>query len=280
MLNKILRLWRPPLKTQPASPPPAEPTPPVPDPAPPYDVRLRDAMESGWFRNGYGELYTGFPITADDVVIDVGCGDGTKTAFCARQGAEVIFVDIDANEVATAARNLASSGARKLTPIVSDCNPLPIPDGTATRVIASEVIEHVDDPAQFLSELVRIGRPGALYFLTVPDPVAEGLQQQLAPPLYFRKPNHLRIIGREEFGRMVSDAGLIIAHRDSHGFYMALWWLFFWTCDVDLGSADHPLLRGWEETWRALLATRDGLKVKAALDAFMPMSQCIVARKP
>jgi hypothetical protein len=31
---------------------------------------------------------------------------------------------------------------------------------------------------------------------------------------------------------------------------------------------------------RALLETPDGLKVKKVLDRFMPMSQCIVARKP
>ncbi len=245
-----------------------------------YDIALRDLSESGWFNTESGELFPHFPIAKDDVVLDVGCGDGGKTAFCARQGAHIIFTDIDPTEVAAALRRLSNEGAARLTPIVSDSAPLPLPDGFASRVIASEVIEHVDDPVQFLKELVRVGRSGALYLLTVPDPVAEGLQKQLAPAVYFEKPNHQRIVGRDEFARLVTDAGLVIVHRGSHGFYSALWWVFFWTSAVDLGAADHPLLNRWGDTWRELLATHEGLRVKAALDAFMPMSQCIVARKP
>ncbi|WP_215199644.1 methyltransferase domain-containing protein, partial [Escherichia coli] len=41
--------------------------------------------------------------------------------------------------------------------LVSDCDPLPLADATATRVVSTEVIEHVDDPRQFLAELVRVG---------------------------------------------------------------------------------------------------------------------------
>jgi len=241
---------------------------------------LRDLSESGWFNMQTGELFPHFPISADDVVLDAGCGDGGKAAFCARQGAHVIFADIAANEVAAAFDRLSGEGARQLTPIVGDCARLPLPDGIASRVIASEVIEHVDDPGRFLDELVRVGRPGALYLLTVPDSVAEGLQVQLAPPVYFEKPNHLRILGRDEFAQLVTGAGLTIVHRGSFGFYSAMWWVFFWTAGVQLSTPDHPLLKQWDETWRALLATHEGLRVKAALDAFMPMSQCIVARKP
>ena len=247
----------------------------------PDNIALRDMSESGWFNPDSGELFPHFPVARGDVVLDVGCGDGGKSAFCARQGAHVILVDIDANEVAAAMHRLEPQGARLVTPIVSDSAPLPLPDDVATRVVASEVIEHVDDPSRFLEELVRVGCSGALYLLTVPDPVAEGLQTQLAPAVYFEKPNHLRIIGRDAFARMVTDAGLTIVHRGSYGFYSALWWVFFWTAGMDLSVADRaPLLKFWADTWRELLATPDGLKVKATLDGFMPASQCIVARKP
>ncbi len=143
----------------------------------------------------------------------------------------------------------------------------------------SEVLEHVDDPAKILKEAVRAVRAGSLYLITVPDPISEGLQKELAPPLYFEKPHHVRIIGREEFARMVTDAGLEIVHKGADGFYSALWWQFFWTAGVPLGNP-HPLLEAWSETWRALLEAPGGLKVKKVLDAFMPMTQCIVTRKP
>ena len=244
------------------------------------DIAVRDMSESGWVNQDRGELYPHFPIGKDDIVLDVGCGVGGKTAFCARQGAHIIFVDVDEAAVTSTLRTLAQEGAASLTPIVSDCDPLPLADSIATRIVASEVLEHVDDPAKILKELVRVGRPGSLCLITVPDPVSQELQKHLAPHLYFEKPNHIRIIGREELARMVSDAGLEIVYQGAHGFYSAMWWNFFWTAGVPLSNPRHPLLDAWAETWRALLDTPDGLKVKKVLDAFMPMSQCIVARKP
>ena len=51
--------------------------------------------------------------------------------------------------------------------------PLPIADNTATRVILSEVLGHVEHPAKLMAEVVRIAQPGALFFLSVPDAEAK-----------------------------------------------------------------------------------------------------------
>src|SRR5882757_10102163 len=120
-------------------------------------VGFRDKIADGMFNRDTGELRPGFRVTGKDVVIDVGCGGGMDSMFCAEQGAHVIYVDSNPNEVAVLGTRLAGTRARELTPIVSDANPLPLPAGTATRVIASEVLEHVDDPKQFLEELIRVG---------------------------------------------------------------------------------------------------------------------------
>lgn len=254
---------------------------PAEDPPPSNDVGLRDAVASGQYNNATGELYPGFAVTADDIVLDVGCGDGDKARFCAQRGAAVIYTDANGEQVAQARRRLADSRARWTLPIVSDTDPLPLADGIATKVMASEVMEHVADPATFLAELVRVGKPGAIYLLTVPDPVAETLQKKLAPSAHFEYPNHIRIIGREEFGAMVEAAGLEIVSRGSHGFYWAMWLLMFWTCKVDLSVASqHPVMQYWASTWSALLDTEDGMRVKQALDEFMPISQYLIARKP
>jgi SAM-dependent methyltransferase len=247
-----------------------------------FDIGLRDAVGSGHYNNATGELYPGIPITAEDVVLDVGCGDGAKTGFCARTGAAVIYVDSDPHMIEVASRRLADSGARSLTPIVSDANPLPIPDATATRIVASEVMEHVDDVPAFLAELIRVGKPGALYLLTVPDAAVEGLQKKLAPASYFEKPNHIRVFGRDAFVQAVTDAGLIVEARGTHGFYWALWLLLYRSCgdgdEAPLGN--HSVLENWANTWSALLDNPGGMRVKQALDEFMPVSQYIVARKP
>jgi SAM-dependent methyltransferase len=277
VIAEFLRYWRRPPANSSVEPAATCSPPQAPDR---YDVALRDLSDSGWMNPERGELYSHFPVGKDDIVLDVGCGSGGKAAFCARQGAHIILVDVDQATVAGALAALAQESAGTATPIVSNSDPLPLRDGIATRIVASEVLEHVDDPGAILRELVRVGRAGSLYLVTVPDPVSQGLQQHLAPPLYFEKPNHIRIIGREEFARMITDAGLEIVHQSAHGFYSAMWWNFFWTTGVPLSNPRHPLLDAWSDAWRALLETPDGLKVKKVLDDFMPMSQCIVARKP
>lgn len=244
------------------------------------DIALVDAAMSGWFRHESQELIEGFPIVAGDTVLDVGCGDGQFTCFCANQGAEIMIADIDAEKIASLGKRLENSPARAVTQLVTDADPLPIPDNTVDKVIAMEVIEHVDDPKIFLSELVRVGKPGSMYLITAPDALAEHGQKHLAPAAYFEKPNHIRIIERSEFESWILDAGLKIIERKYYGFYKAMWWNFFWACKQDLSPPWHPLLESWEKTWGLLLHTEDGARIKKGLDDFMPKSQGIIAIKP
>lgn len=261
---------------------PAAEAPPVSEAeqAPVLDCTLLDARLSGWFLEETDELLAGFQVQAEHDVLDVGCGDGTFVRFCANRGAAVTFVDIDPDKISEAEQQLQGSKARSIQGLVSNANPLPLADNQFDRIVGMEVMEHVDDPAAFLAELVRVGKPGALYLLSVPDCVSEGVQQQVAPAVYFQKPNHINIFSREEFARLVSDAGLIIEKRTSYGFYWSVFWAFFWTCDQDLKDPWHPLLQSWTRTWEILLQMRDGPRIKQALDQVMPKSQAIIARKP
>jgi len=243
---------------------------------------FQDALLSGWFNRESNELFKGFLIEESDTVLDVGCGDSPFLEFCAERGADIIFADIDEENIIATENKLKNSNAKSLTPLVTDANPLPIEHGVASKVIAMEVIEHVDDPVSFLKELSRVGKPGALYLITVPDPVVEHLlAKDLAPETYFQKPNHVRIIERDEFGSMIEEAGLVVESRHNYGFYWSIWWIFFWACKQDLGAEpQHPLLINWTRTWAQLLQLDDGGKVKSMMDGFMPKSQAIIARKP
>jgi ubiquinone/menaquinone biosynthesis C-methylase UbiE len=240
---------------------------------------LVDAGLSGWYLNDTDELFRGIPISKEDIVVDVGCGDGGAILFCAQRGAEVIAVDIDADVIARIESRLAGLPTKAFSTYVSDASPLPLPDALATRIICSEVLEHVDDPESVLAELFRIGASGARYLLTIPDPLQEAMQKHVAPDSYFQKPNHVRVIERHQFADMVQRAGLVIEEKAYYGFYWGMWWALFWGCGIELGES-HPILENWAETWKALLQTRRGIELKRRLDQFMPKSQLIVAYKP
>lgn len=245
-------------------------------------VACREDERFGLFNEQKGELLDGFPIDSADTVVDVGCGAGCASVFAADCGAAVYAVDIDPRALAAVEdRMRGRKPARPLRTLLSDANPLPLPDGLATRVVAQEVLEHVDDPRQFLSELVRIGRADALYLLSVPDPAAESVQKKLAPAAYWQKPNHLRIFGRDEFADLVRDAGLRIEKRMWSSFFWSMWWILFWSGQGELpaGAPGTPVLAYWNKTWAALLKSPQGPRIKQALDETMPKSQVIVARK-
>jgi hypothetical protein len=79
---------------------------------------------------------------------------------------------------------------------------------------------------------------------------------------------------------MVTAAGLIVEKRHYVGFYQALRWLLYWSDWVDPATQRSPVLDSWSRTWDALMDAKDGARVKALLDGFLPKSQVIVARKP
>lgn len=246
----------------------------------PETTTLTDAHLSGWFRRESSELFEGFPICAEDTVLDIGCGDGPFAHFCAELGAEVIVADVDADKIAALEARLKQLSTRGVTALVTDANPIPLPDARANKIIAMEVLEHVEDPAQFMRELVRVAKPGAQFLITVPDPLGESVQKKLAPVAYFEHPNHIRVFQRDEFERLILDAGLIIERRADYGFYWSIWWFMFWACKQDLSPPWHPLLGSWTRTWNMLLSMPDGPRIKKALDEAMPKSQAIIARKP
>jgi ubiquinone/menaquinone biosynthesis C-methylase UbiE len=250
---------------------------------------LRDSVLSGWFNQDTSELFTGFPVGQGDIVADIGCGLGGHAQFCARQGAKLLLVDSDPRRVEQAAAKItALPGHTPFERYVSDCNPLPIADAVATKIVCSEVLEHVDSPEALLAEIARIGRPGALYLLACPDPRSEALQQPIAQPSYFQKPNHVHIIQHDAFARYVQDAGLEILSRHSFGFFWSIWLALFWSSGSnadELGENSfqlpgHPVLDNWLRTWQSLLDQPNGIKIKHALDEVLPKSQVIIARKP
>ncbi|MFT3967208.1 MAG: bifunctional 2-polyprenyl-6-hydroxyphenol methylase/3-demethylubiquinol 3-O-methyltransferase UbiG, partial [Sphingobium sp.] len=101
--------------------------------------------------------------------LDVGCGAGLLSEPLARLGAEVTGVD------ATPANIEVARAHAKITGF-----PIQYQEGSAEMldappfdlVTCMEVIEHVEDPALFVSHLARLVRPDGLLVLSTPNRTA------------------------------------------------------------------------------------------------------------
>lgn len=243
-------------------------------------VSLADARRDGWFQLETGELFKGFPIGRDDSVLDIGSGDGGYAAFCARLSANVCCVDIDAARLEGTLRQVRSNAIGEVEVINAPADQLPIASASKTRVVCTEVLEHVPDPAAALREAYRVGTEDALYLLTVPDARSEELQKEVAAPTYFQEPNHIRIYTREQFREEVAQAGFDIIEHTSFGFYQSMWLTLYWLGDSDdVRDRSHPLLRSWDRTWALFSQTPQAEAARRALDEIMPRTQLILARK-
>jgi SAM-dependent methyltransferase len=230
----------------------------------------------------------GLEINSEDTVVDLGAGMGDACVFAGQVGADIIAVDYDRSLSDHIQGRMTDVPARSFRIVTCDFNapPIPLEDGTASVVMAKEVMEHLRNPAGFLSELVRIGKPGAKYLITVPDPVSEDLLKLVATPDHWQEPHHINVFQHDELDGLVTDAGLEIVERSYCGFYGSFWWLL----RMAIGSHYVPnhftsgtppqALQEWDSVWHALVSSEKGHEIGKMLDQLIPKSQVIVARKP
>lgn len=99
-------------------------------------------------------------------VLDVGCGSGQLLTLPLAQnfaGVQITGLDEDAVSIGWAQKQNSPSNLRFILPDALAA------DARFDLIIASEVIEHVEDPAQFLIWLRGHLAPGGAVFLTLPN---------------------------------------------------------------------------------------------------------------
>lgn len=103
--------------------------------------------------------------TADQDVLEVGCGVGDFAISLAPQAHSMTAVDFSREAIAQATRKgqVQRSKARFL---VGSAEALPLPDASCDLIYSCECLEHVPDPRQALREMFRVLRPGGRLVLT------------------------------------------------------------------------------------------------------------------
>jgi 2-polyprenyl-3-methyl-5-hydroxy-6-metoxy-1,4-benzoquinol methylase/uncharacterized protein YbaR (Trm112 family) len=99
------------------------------------------------------------------LVLDVGCGNAWVAKALLPKGKKVISMDISTvNPLEAITRYPGEHHAA----IVADALNLPFKPGSVDCVIASEIMEHVANPTQFIESLTRVLKPGGSLIITTP----------------------------------------------------------------------------------------------------------------
>lgn len=182
-------------------------------------------------------------IVAGERVLDVGCGGGRHAYACARAGADVVAVDLSTAELEQVVALLAAMDAAgelpagtRTTAVAGDAGALPFPDGAFSRVVASEVLEHLDDDGRALEELARVLVPGGLLALSVPRTWTEAVNWLLSAEYHNTPGGHIRIYRRSQLRARLAAAGFAVIGADhAHALHTPYWWL---RCLVGVGRDD------------------------------------------
>jgi ubiquinone/menaquinone biosynthesis C-methylase UbiE len=123
-----------------------------------YDFVSRRLLR-GRYRRLAADIATLAPDGAD--VLDVGTGPGVLLVELARSRPDLKLtgIDLSADMVASATRNLQPFGERA-TVRVGDVTSLPFPDGSFDLIVSSLSLHHWDHPEAAVPELARVLRPG------------------------------------------------------------------------------------------------------------------------
>jgi SAM-dependent methyltransferase len=165
-------------------------------------ARLPEALAPPDLELRRGFLRTG--VRAGDRVLDLGCGEGTFITELEAAGAGTVTGADVAEAALDRARAHHPGIAFQRVPFDG---PLPFADGSFDLVWASEVIEHVGDTAQWLSEVRRALAPGGRLLVTTPNhgrlrllvSGVEAYSEPLGDHLHLYTPRSLRTV-LEEFG--------------------------------------------------------------------------------
>ena len=224
-----------------------------------------------------------------DKFLDAGAGFGRHAFEAARQGATVYALDYATDEVVMTRNTFgAMLEAKEITEkayggvLRGDATKLPFDDNTFDCVVTSEVLEHIQDDVNVISELHRVLKPGGSLGVTVPSWWPEKINWMLSDEYHAPKSvgGHVRIYPATELKAKLRSAGLEVTDsHHAHALHSPYWWL---KCAVGPRNNDHSLVKKYREflEWDIMNQPRSMQVAERALSPLMGKSFVVYSRKP
>lgn len=173
----------------------------------------------------YRRILAAANVTAQDHVLDLGCGIGNILIALAERvefSHPPIGVDVSPDLIRIGEREIAQAGLRDRIELqISPATRLPFEDGSFDVVLTSHVLKHLDDDALLASfrEVARVLRPGGRFLLWEFEKSARSALlfwsarlTGLPPPFQLRT--------NDEFARALGATGFQRVVRVDTGFFL------------------------------------------------------------
>jgi SAM-dependent methyltransferase/uncharacterized protein YndB with AHSA1/START domain len=142
-------------------------------------------------------------LSADDVLLEVGCGGGRLLAEALESGCRAAAIDHSADMVRLAReQNREAVATGRLDVREGDAAALPFADGTFTCAAMTGVLGFLSDPVAAFAEIRRVLRPGGRFVGLGADPELRGTPAAPEP-----MESRLRFYDSAELERLARDAG-------------------------------------------------------------------------
>lgn len=176
-----------------------------------YEAEARLEADHWWFvtrRRLFAREIKRLGIRSDAHVLDVGTSTGTNLRLLRDEGFhQVEGLDFSADAI----RFCAEKGLGQVRQ--GDIRSLPFDDHSFDLVLATDIVEHVDEDALAISEILRVTRPGGYVLFTVPAfQSLWGLQDDVS--------HHKRRYRRSHFNRLLQDAGFSVERSYYFNFFL------------------------------------------------------------
>ncbi len=169
-----------------------------------------------WRREGvrwglFGRPDTVLPPLAGLRVVELGAGTAFFSAALARAGARPFAIDLNEDQLATAAACQTATGLR-FPLIQADAQAVPLADGCADLVVSEHGAGVWCDPWRWLPEAARLLRPGGRLAFLVNSPLSTLCVPDTGPATeHLQRP-------QSDLGRMVFDG---VEYHPSHAQWIA-----------------------------------------------------------
>jgi ubiquinone/menaquinone biosynthesis C-methylase UbiE len=148
--------------------------------------------------------------------LDAAAGTGILSRAIAQRGGQVTAIDLSSEMLMQGEKETKAAGIENITFMQGAVEKLPFSDHLFDKVICRFAFHHFENPAQVLSEMVRVCKSnGTVAVIDIISPEDENLAKSYNYYEILRDPSHTRALKRSDFLALFNKERVSVNEEDS-----------------------------------------------------------------